>query len=74
MDKILNSPPQAELIDLGIKEIPSSSSWNKVCKKIRQLENETNNELIFYNQTNDLLINIKENKHPFEIIYFLDDL
>ena len=37
------------------------------------MENETNNELIYYNQTNDLLVNIKENKRPFKIIYFLNE-
>ena len=69
IDNILKLPAQDELKDLGIKEIPSR--WNKAYSKIKQFENEANNELIFYNQTKDLLLNIKENKRPFEIIYFL---
>ena len=49
------------------------SRWNKAYSKIKEFDNEINNELLFYNQTNDLLLNIKENKRPFDIIFFLDE-
>ena len=60
VDDILNNPAEDELKDLNIKEIPPR--WNNIYKKAIYFENETNNELIFYYLTNDLLLNIKDNK------------
>lgn len=71
VDNILNKPAKDELKDLSLEEIPPR--WNVLYSKTIYLENETNNELIYYNLTNDLLVNIKENKRPFEIIYFLNE-
>jgi hypothetical protein len=71
VDDILNNPAKDELKDLNIKEIPSR--WNNIYKKAIYFENETNNELIFYYLTNDLLLNIKDNKEPFDNIYFLKE-
>ena len=70
LDSILNKPAKDELKNFTLEEIPSR--WNTIYSKIIHLENETNNELIYYNQTNDLLVNIRQNKRPFEIIYFLN--
>ena len=71
LDLILNKPAKDELKNFTLEEIPSR--WNTIYSKIIHLENETNNELIYYNQTNDLLVNIRQNKRPFEIIYFLNE-
>ena len=71
INNIFNEPAEDELKNLKIKNIPSR--WNYVYIKIIRLEKETNDELIFYSQTNDLLNNILNNKRAIEIIYFLKE-
>ena len=71
VNSILDNPAKDELKNLKIKEIPSR--WNNIYTKIINFENEKNNELIFYSQTNDLLANILNNKQPFDNIYFLNE-
>ena len=69
IDNILNKPAKEELKNLKIENIPSR--WNIVYSKIIRIETETNEELIYYNQSNDLLNNIRTNKNPVDVIYFL---
>ena len=66
---ILEKPAEEELKDLHLKSIPSR--WNIVYNKVIRIESETNDELIYYNATNDILQNIKTNKSPYDIIEFL---
>lgn len=66
---ILERPAKEELKDLHLKPIPSR--WNIVYSKVIRIESETNDELIYYNATNDILQNIKTNKSPYDIIEFL---
>ena len=66
---ILEKPAKEELKDLDLEPIPSR--WNIVYNKVIRIESETNDELIYYNATNDILQNIKANKSPYDIIQFL---
>ena len=63
VNSILDNPAKDELKNLKIKKTPSR--WNNIYTKIIKFENEKNNELIFYSQTNDLLANILRNKQAF---------
>ena len=67
--KFLESPASEELKNLNLEIIPSR--WDYIYTKFTKFEIETNPELIYYNLSNDLLNNIKNNKTPVEIIYFL---
>ena len=69
VQKILYSPAYEELKKLNLKKNPSR--WDFIYLKFTKIETETNPELIYYNLSNDLLNNIKNNDNPFEIIYFL---
>ena len=71
VNNILKCPANEELKYLNVKEIPSR--WNYIYLKIVKFVKETNEELIFYNLTNDLLNNIKNTARPFDIIYFLKE-
>ena len=71
VEEILNAPAEEELKNIDIKNIPSR--WNIIYLKITRIEIEQNDELIYYNQSNDLLNNIRTNKRPFNIIYFLKE-
>ena len=67
---ILEKPAKEELKDLDLKIIPSR--WNIVYSKVVRIEEEINDELIYYNATNDILQNIIKNKNPYDIIRFLN--
>ena len=69
--EILELPAKKELKKLKVKEIPSR--WNYIYCQIVRFETETNEELIFYNLSNDLLNNIKNTDRAFHIIYFLKE-
>ena len=71
VDNIMHRPAIEELKGLNIEIIPSR--WNYIYLKIVKFEKETNDELIFYNLSNDLLNNIKNTARPFDIIYFLKE-
>ena len=66
---ILEKPAKEELKDLDLNPIPSR--WNIIYSKVIRIESEANEELIYYNATNDILQNIKTNKSPYDIIEFL---
>ena len=71
LDSILKKPAEDELKYLNIESYPSR--WDTVYSKIIRIENEINDELIYYNLTNDLLQNIKNNEKPYEILSFLKE-
>ena len=66
---ILKKPAEDELKNLNIKIFPSR--WDIIYRKIIRIDIESNDELIYYYLTNDLLENIKNSKNPFEILDFL---
>ena len=66
VSNILESPAKEELKKIKNKEIPSR--WNYIYCKIVRFETETNEELIFYNLSNDLLNNIKDSYRAFDTI------
>ena len=71
IDKILSKPADDELKYLNLKNIPSR--WDTIYSKIIKIDKEQNDELIYYNLTNDLLQNIKNNRTPYEILHFLKE-
>lgn len=71
IDKILSKPADDELKYLNIKNIPSR--WDTIYSKIIKIDKEQNDELIYYNLTNDLLQNIKNNRTPYETLHFLKE-
>ena len=71
IDRILKKPAEDELKNLNIKKIPSR--WNIIYNKIIRIDKETNDELIYYSLTNNLLNNIQNNKSPFKNILFLKE-
>jgi len=71
VSNILEQPAIEELKKIKDKEVPSR--WNYIYCKIVRFETETNEDLIFYNLSNDLLNNIKDNYRSFDIIYFLKE-
>ena len=54
-------------LNLGVVE----SRWDIFYRKKVRKDEETNNVLIYYNVTNDILRNILINKRPLQIIYSL---
>ena len=66
VSNILEQPAIEELKKIKDKGVPSR--WNYIYCKIVRFETETNEELIFYNLSNDLLNNIKDNNKYFDII------
>ena len=71
IDDIIKNPAKEELKYLNIKYIPSR--WDIIYNKIIKIDKEENDELIYYNLTNDLLQNIRNNKNPYQIISFLSE-
>ena len=65
----MKKPAEDELKNLNIKIFPSR--WDIIYRKIIRIDIESNDELIYYYLTNDLLENIKNSKNPYEILYFL---
>lgn len=69
-NNILNKPAKEELKDLNLDII--ESRWDIFYRKIVRIEDEANDELIYYNLTNDILRNVLINQRPFQIIYFFE--
>ena len=69
INDILKKPAEDELKNIKIKIIPSR--WDIIYSKIIRIDTELNDELIYYNLTNDILENIKNSKYPYEILSFL---
>lgn len=66
---ILQKPATEELKDLNLGVV--ESRWDIFYRKKVRKDEETNNVLIYYNVTNDILRNILINKRPLQIIYSL---
>lgn len=66
---ILQNPATEELKDLNLGVV--ESRWDIFYRKKVRKDEETNNVLIYYNVTNDILRNILINKRPLQIIYSL---
>lgn len=68
---LLKAPATEELKNLKLEKIPSR--WNNIYKRIIRFEEEKNEELIYYNFSNNFLNNIKKYKNPFDIIIVLNE-
>lgn len=66
---ILESPATDELKYLKLKEVPSR--WNYVYKKVIIFEKEKNEELIYYNLSNNFLVNMWINPNSINLLKVL---
>ena len=66
---ILETPAIDELKNLKIKEVPSR--WSYIYKKIIIFEKEKNEELIYYNLSNNFLVNMCTNRNSKNLIRVL---
>ena len=68
--ELLKSPAIEELKNLELVKIPSR--WNIIYRRLIKFEEEKNEELIYYNFSNNFLHNIINCKNPYDIIILLN--
>ena len=68
---LLEAPATEELKNLKLEYIPSR--WNFIYRRVIKFEEENNEELIYYNFSNNLLNNLKKYTNPYDIIIVLNE-